>query len=145
VILKPAQFTQQERQTWSYYNHFFLFSQEQCQHRRNQQDRLKIKTHSTDKHQSYYYFKELTIAGDLVPFKTKRVKKKEVREPLLEKLKVFGSRGDPRRKQANQIYQYWKKNYFETGKYDKLLQKYHIQSSIILGRIPAIPLNHTVE
>jgi hypothetical protein len=44
-----------------------------------------------------------------VSFETKRVKKKQKLEPLLEKLKVFGSKGDSRREQANQLYQYWKK------------------------------------
>lgn len=73
-------------------------------------------------------------------FRNKIGEKKQKLERLLEKLKVFGSKGDPRREQANQVYQYWKKNYFETGKYDKLLQKYDIQSSITLEKIPATPL-----
>jgi hypothetical protein len=82
----------------------------------------------------------LTVAGDLLPFETKRVKKKQKLEPLLEKLQVFGSKGDPKREQANQLYQYWKKNYFVTGKYDILLDKYGIQSSLALESIPATPI-----
>jgi len=73
-------------------------------------------------------------------FRNKAGEKKQKLEPLLEKLKVFGSKGDSRREQANQLYQYWKKNYFETGKYDQLLDKYGIQSSLPLERIPATPL-----
>jgi hypothetical protein len=58
----------------------------------------------------------------------------------LEKLEVFGSKGDPRREQANQLYQYWKKIYFATGKYILLLDKYGIQPSVGLETIPATPL-----
>ena len=84
--------------------------------------------------------KGIDDSGGPGAFRNKVGEKKQKLEPSLEKLKVFGSKGDPRREQANQVYQYWKKNYFETGKYDKLLQKYQIQSSITLERIPATPL-----
>jgi hypothetical protein len=73
-------------------------------------------------------------------FRNKAGEKKQKLEPLLEKLKVFGCKGDSRRLQANQLYQYWRKNYFETGKYDTLLAKYSIESSVPLQKIPTTPL-----
>jgi hypothetical protein len=79
-------------------------------------------------------------SGGPTAFRNKEAEKKQKLEPLLEKLQVFGSKGDPKREQANQLYQYWKKNYFVTGKYDILLDKYGIQSSLALESIPATPI-----
>jgi hypothetical protein len=79
-------------------------------------------------------------SGGLAVFRNKPGEKKQKLGPLLEELRVFGKKGDPKREQANQIYQYWYTTYFLTGNYDKLLSKYGIQSSIPLERIPSTPL-----
>lgn len=79
-------------------------------------------------------------SGGLAVFKNKSGERKHKLEPLLEELRVFGKKGDPRREQANQLYQYWYKVYFLTGKYDQLLFRYDIESSIPLEPIPSATL-----
>jgi hypothetical protein len=79
-------------------------------------------------------------SGGLAVFRNKPGEKKQKLGPLLEELRVFGKKGDPKREQADQIYQYWYTTYFLTGNYNKLLSKYGIQSSIPLERIPSTPL-----
>ena len=79
--------------------------------------------------------------GGLAVFKNKSGERKHKLEPLLEELRPhFGKKGDQRREQANQLYQYWYKVYFLTGKYDQLLLRYGIESSIPLEPIPSTPL-----